>query len=737
MNYMKKALLPLSIAFAALIILGAAGASAQYDEYGMYTGYGDYDEYGNYTGYTYAQSYYYDPLCPQGYDCAWINTTDVTSFGVARNNGNGHGFQYDGATQDRLCQIKGYERSIDGYNKTAKWSKCNNETHIEWRGYWYKYGCTSRTYLTNAYCIKPKQTSAPTISWSQAPSYAACDAQYTVEARGADVDGDLVAVSVDKSGTPFAYGGGGNGQSNESGNMTTDQGPKSVTYTAWATDSRGQRSETISHTVTIGSCQAPNQQPAGVVDVASCDLIAGWAYDPDRPSESIGVHFYVDGTFLTAAAADGDRPDVNSAFNINGRHGYAISTPSSIKNGQARTVQVYAIDANGGPNPLIGQGTVSCQPPARNPSGFIAVSPTSLPGTGGSVTVSWAVSDATSCTASGGWSGSKAPSGSQVVSVGSTTTFSLSCVGSGGSWSDSATVTVNPAPSGTISASPSSLSAGGDVTVSWSVSNATSCAASGGWSGVRSASGSQSVSVSQSTGFQLTCTGPGGSWSGRADVTVGSQSVCTDPSATNQGGPLPCQYVSGGAAQCRDGIDNDADGLIDMSDPGCSSADDNDEWNSANTSGNGGNSQPVPGFTVSADSSRARVQFLGEIGGVSEPRRLEANPVNGFSSPVTLSVASVRPKSGAAMPAGLEVLYSFDGGAFSASPTAVQSYNPSIGGGRYIGEQGTVGTVFRASFSKAVKEPYEVIVEGASGATTAQYVLTIEPYNVNPSYQEI
>ena len=34
-------------------------------------------------------------------------------------------------------------------------------------------------------------------------------------------------------------------------------------------------------------------------------------------------------------------------------------------------------------------------------------------------------------------------------------------------------------------------------------------------------------------------------------------------------------------AACSDGIDNDNDGLIDLADPGCSSAQDNDEFNEA------------------------------------------------------------------------------------------------------------------------------------------------------------
>jgi hypothetical protein len=53
---------------------------------------------------------------------------------------------------------------------------------------------------------------------------------------------------------------------------------------------------------------------------------------------------------------------------------------------------------------------------------------------GGSVSLSWSADNADGCTASGGWSGSLATSGSQNVGpLSAGTTFSLSCSGPGGS----------------------------------------------------------------------------------------------------------------------------------------------------------------------------------------------------------------------------------------------------------------------------------------------------------------
>ena len=68
------------------------------------------------------------------------------------------------------------------------------------------------------------------------------------------------------------------------------------------------------------------------------------------------------------------------------------------------------------------------------------------------------------------------------------------------------------APSISFSASPLTVDEGGASTLTWSVSNADGCTASGGWSGNLGSSGSVSTgSLSVGTTFSLSCTGPGGS----------------------------------------------------------------------------------------------------------------------------------------------------------------------------------------------------------------------------------
>jgi VWFA-related protein len=82
--------------------------------------------------------------------------------------------------------------------------------------------------------------------------------------------------------------------------------------------------------------------------------------------------------------------------------------------------------------------------------------------------------------------------------------------------------TAGAAPVVTLSASPTTISSGASSTLSWSTTDATDCTASGGWSGTKATSGSESVSPSATATYTLTCTGSGGSGNASATVTVSS-----------------------------------------------------------------------------------------------------------------------------------------------------------------------------------------------------------------------
>ncbi|HTV95889.1 MAG TPA: hypothetical protein VME42_07785 [Steroidobacteraceae bacterium] len=78
------------------------------------------------------------------------------------------------------------------------------------------------------------------------------------------------------------------------------------------------------------------------------------------------------------------------------------------------------------------------------------------------------------------------------------------------------------APTVTLTASASSVTAGGTVTLTWSSENATSCTASGGsgWTGEEATSGTDAVAVAATETLTLTCTGAGGSAAQSVSVTA-------------------------------------------------------------------------------------------------------------------------------------------------------------------------------------------------------------------------
>ena len=180
----------------------------------------------------------------------------------------------------------------------------------------------------------------------------------------------------------------------------------------------------------------------------------------------------------------------------------------------------------------------------------------------GSSTLTWSSLNATSCTAAGAWSGSRATSGSEVRGpLTSTSTFILTCTGPGGSAGQSVTVAVDPppAPTATLTANPTNVAMNGSATLTWTSSNATGCSASGAWSGTKAVNGSQSVGpLTQNSTFTLTCTGPGGSANRSVSVTVDPAALPTvtltaNPTTVNSGGSSVLTWTSSNATSCTAG----------------------------------------------------------------------------------------------------------------------------------------------------------------------------------------
>ncbi len=152
--------------------------------------------------------------------------------------------------------------------------------------------------------------------------------------------------------------------------------------------------------------------------------------------------------------------------------------------------------------------------PVPAPTLSLSASPQNLT-SGASTRLSWNAANATNCQASGAWSGSRATSGSENTGpLTANASFTLNCSGPGGSIRRTVSIAVDsaPAPRVSLAAESGIVNSGSTLRLSWDVDNATSCQASGGWSGSRATSGSEVVGpVTAQTTFSLSCSGAGGS----------------------------------------------------------------------------------------------------------------------------------------------------------------------------------------------------------------------------------
>ena len=144
---------------------------------------------------------------------------------------------------------------------------------------------------------------------------------------------------------------------------------------------------------------------------------------------------------------------------VNARTGQLTGTPTASQVGSYPNVELCVSDSR----------TSSCMPKftvqvvaSSGSSGSAPVvnltaSPSSV-ANGETAALNWSATKATSCSASGGWSGSQALSGTKVIGPNTTTTtYTISCTGAGGSTQKSATVAVaSTTASGASSCSSSS-----------------------------------------------------------------------------------------------------------------------------------------------------------------------------------------------------------------------------------------------------------------------------------------
>lgn len=164
------------------------------------------------------------------------------------------------------------------------------------------------------------------------------------------------------------------------------------------------------------------------------------------------------------------------------------------------------------------------------------------------VRLSWSTSNAERCIAGGDWIGEQDLEGAvTLTAVTASSQFSLTCIGPGGSKTATSDVTVQSTslqqdppsqeppsqdpvapltPTLLITASPASTTPGQSTTLNWTSSNTTNCVASGGWSGAKNSSGSQTLSnLTNTTQFTIGCTAATGDIIQSVTVTVVAQAA--------------------------------------------------------------------------------------------------------------------------------------------------------------------------------------------------------------------
>lgn len=391
------------------------------------------------------------------------------------------------------------------------------------------HGITPGTNNCDASCKSTIDTTPPSVSLISPASGATVSGSVTVSANATDNVGvskvefyvDSVLKNTD-SVSPYSFALDSKLLANAS-----------HTLTAKAYDAAGNISQHSISVIVNNDTTPPTVSitaPASGAGVSGTVNVAANALDNVAVAK---VEFYMDGTLK---ATDTASP-------------YAYSWVTTQYANGSHAIMVKAYDAAGNTGQTSATVTVNNVTPTPTVNLLVNGSngPITIP-YNTSASLSWTSTNATSCTASGDWSGTKSTSGS--LSTGNLTSskiYTITCTGTGGSASDSVTVNVSgtptitptptptvvpptptptpiptPAVSCSIWASPNTIYGSGSSILTWTSNNATSCTASGAsdWNFNMLTSGSRNVIVSNSTVYGLSCSGPNGSVACYATISV-------------------------------------------------------------------------------------------------------------------------------------------------------------------------------------------------------------------------
>ena len=277
-------------------------------------------------------------------------------------------------------------------------------------------------------------------------------------------------------------------------------------------------------------------------------------------------------------------------------------------------------------------------------------------------------------------------------------TMLIAACSGGGDGPPTPTAPTAAPPSVALDVAPDMVQQTAAADLNWSSTNAFACVASGGWSGIKSLTGSESTgALAATTAYTLTCTGAAGS----AGQTVTANVI---PATAGASGPSvslsvsPASVDSGGAATLT--------------------------WNSSNASGctasgNWSGTWPVSG-TASTGPLTASASFALTCTGSGGAATQSVN--------VTVNAAGAPPPPSIALSAAPSTIAS--GGTTTLSWTAANATGCTATGG-WSGAKGLSGSEARAGL--AATTTFALICSGAGGTASQAVTVNVTPENPPPT----
>src|SRR4030095_11934558 len=116
------------------------------------------------------------------------------------------------------------------------------------------------------------------------------------------------------------------------------------------------------------TCATSNANNVGFLDYANCSVIGGWAANLNNLNSPVSVDIFDGSNKIATTIANLSRPDVGAYLGDNGLHGFNISTPVALKDGQTHSVTARvtgeSADLLGTPQNISCSATVITQPDA-------------------------------------------------------------------------------------------------------------------------------------------------------------------------------------------------------------------------------------------------------------------------------------------------------------------------------------------------------------------------------------